>query len=91
MQVGVTTQAPTAAKDLQENTEGMQRLLKALTGRNIAAYPSPPGASEDDLGHLALLFCRRDTGDLVQRLQFATADAGLAVRLMPSVILQDEQ
>lgn len=36
LQVGVVTQAPSAAKALQANNEAMSRLLKTLTARGIA-------------------------------------------------------
>ena len=56
----------------------------ALTDRCVAAYPNPARLTEDDLGAtLPIVFRRRDTGDLVQRLLFPTPVTELTVRLSP--------
>src|SRR5256885_4346066 len=56
----------------------------ALTQHNVAAYPSPSKPAGTPLGSLPLVFCRRDTGELVQRLVFPAVVSELAVRLARS-------
>jgi hypothetical protein len=49
------------------------------------AYPAPrSGHAEGEIEGLPLVFRRRDTGDLVQRLLFPVAVVEVAVRLAPS-------
>ncbi len=56
----------------------------ALTERFVLAYPAAPGAEQgDDLEGLPLIVRDRDTGRLVQRLQFPVAPSDVAVRLSP--------
>jgi outer membrane protein assembly factor BamB len=56
----------------------------ALTDRCVAAYPNPSRMTEDDLGPiLPIVFRRRDTGDLVQRLLFPAPVTELTVKLAP--------
>jgi outer membrane protein assembly factor BamB len=56
----------------------------ALTERCIMAYPGPAAsAAENEIDGLPLVFRRRDTGALVQRLFFPVTLADVAVRLAP--------
>ncbi|MGE5754275.1 MAG: PQQ-binding-like beta-propeller repeat protein [Planctomycetaceae bacterium] len=56
----------------------------ALTERCVMAFPAPkPGQVEGEIDGLPLVFRRRDTGELVQRLLFPVAVTGAAVRLAP--------
>jgi outer membrane protein assembly factor BamB/tetratricopeptide (TPR) repeat protein len=53
-----------------------------LTERNLMAYPGPSKKSGEFEG-LPVVFCRRATGDLVQRLLFPVAVTDVAVRFAP--------
>jgi outer membrane protein assembly factor BamB/tetratricopeptide (TPR) repeat protein len=55
----------------------------ALTDRCVAAYPNPSRSSDMPLNELPLVFCRRETGELVQRILFSTSVSDVAVRLAP--------
>lgn len=56
----------------------------ALTDRCVAAYPNPARlGGDDDLAALPVVFRRRDTGELVQRLVFPVPATDLIVRLAP--------
>jgi hypothetical protein len=56
----------------------------ALTERCIMAYPGPASsAAENEIDGLPLVFRRRDTGALVQRLFFPVTVSDVAVRLAP--------
>jgi cellulose synthase operon protein C len=56
----------------------------ALTERFVLAYPAAPGAEQgDDTEGLPLIVRDRETGRLVQRLQFPVAPSDVAVRLSP--------
>ncbi len=56
----------------------------ALTDRCVAAYPNPSRlAGDDELPALPVVFRRRDTGELVQRLVFPVPATDLTVRLAP--------
>jgi cellulose synthase operon protein C len=56
----------------------------ALTERCVMAFPAlKPGHVEGEIEGLPLVFRRRDTGELVQRLLFPVADTGVTVRLAP--------
>ncbi len=56
----------------------------ALTDRTVAAFPNPARLTEDDLGGaLPIIFRRRDTGVLVQRLLFPAPVAELTIKLVP--------
>jgi outer membrane protein assembly factor BamB/tetratricopeptide (TPR) repeat protein len=60
----------------------------ALADRCVAAYPSPLRSFEaDGISSLPLVLCRRDTGDLVQRVLFDAPVTALAVRLAPGSIV----
>jgi len=59
----------------------------ALTRRCIVAYPLPSRPAGGDLDGLPLAFCRRDTGELVQRVLLPTSVSELAVRLAPRGLL----
>jgi cellulose synthase operon protein C len=59
----------------------------ALTDRCVAAYPSPKRSLAGDLHGLPLVFCRRDTGTLVQRLLLPVDVSELAVALAPRGVL----
>jgi outer membrane protein assembly factor BamB/tetratricopeptide (TPR) repeat protein len=52
-----------------------------LTRGCVAVYPRPQGSSEPELDRLPLLFCRRDNGELVQRLLLQAPVSEVAVRL----------
>ena len=56
----------------------------ALTERCVMAYPGPASsAAENEVDGLPLVFRRRDSGDLVQRLFFPVTLSDVAVRLAP--------
>ncbi len=56
----------------------------ALTERCVLAYPGPASSGADnEIDGLPLVFRRRDTGALVQRLFFPVALSDVAVRLAP--------
>jgi hypothetical protein len=57
----------------------------ALTERCVMAYPGPASTrpGEDEIDGLPLIFRRRDSGALVQRLYFPVTLSGVAVRLAP--------
>ena len=56
----------------------------ALTERCVLAHPAlKRGHAEGEFGGLPLVFRRRETGELVQRLLFAVDAAEAAVRLVP--------
>ncbi|HEV3168417.1 MAG TPA: PQQ-binding-like beta-propeller repeat protein, partial [Isosphaeraceae bacterium] len=55
----------------------------ALTEHCVAAYPNPSRLAEVNLHDLPLVFCRRETGGLVQRVLFQTPVSELTVRLAP--------
>jgi len=55
----------------------------ALTARCVMAYPVISGHAEGELESLPLVFRRRDSGELVQRLVFPVAVSEVAVRLAP--------
>jgi outer membrane protein assembly factor BamB len=55
----------------------------ALSDRCVAAYPVPSKTLEGTLDGLPLVFCRRETGALVERLLFQATATDLAVRLAP--------
>jgi len=56
----------------------------ALTERCVLAYPGPAAIQvENEVDGLPLVFRRRDTGGLVQRLFFPVTLSGVAVRLAP--------
>lgn len=55
----------------------------SLARRCVAAYPVPSRSLDGDLDGLPLVFCRRDTGALVQRVLLPSAVSELAVRLAP--------
>ncbi len=59
----------------------------ALSDRFVVAFPSPARSLEDSLSALPLVLCRRDTGQLVQRVQFAALVTALSVRLAPGSVL----
>ena len=59
----------------------------ALTRRCVAAYPLPSRSADGDLDGLPLAFCRRDTGELVQRVLLPATVSDLAVRLAPRGLL----
>jgi cellulose synthase operon protein C len=49
----------------------------------VAAFPTPTPSAQGDLQDLPLVFCRRDTGTLVQRVVVRAAVTELAIRLAP--------
>jgi outer membrane protein assembly factor BamB len=56
----------------------------ALTERCVMAYPGPASSPvENEIDGLPLVFRRRDTGELVQRLFFPVTLSDVAVRLAP--------
>lgn len=55
----------------------------ALTDRFVAAYPNPAHLVEDDLPALPVVFRRRDTGAIVQRLLLPTPVTDLTLKLAP--------
>jgi outer membrane protein assembly factor BamB len=55
----------------------------ALSEHCVLAYPIFTGSAEGGLEPLPLVFCRRDSGQLVQRLLFPSAPSEVAVRLAP--------
>ncbi len=55
----------------------------ALARRCVAAFPMPSRSLDGDLDGLPLVFCRRDNGDLVQRVLLPSSVTELAVRLAP--------
>ena len=55
----------------------------ALTARCVMAYPVISAHAEGELESLPLVFRRRDSGELVQRLVFPVAVSDVAVRLAP--------
>ncbi len=55
----------------------------ALTDRCVAAYPNPARLVDDDVAAVPVVFRRRDTGVIVQRLVFPAPAADLTVRLAP--------
>jgi outer membrane protein assembly factor BamB len=56
----------------------------ALTERCVMAYPGPASsAAENEIDGLPLVFRRRDSGKLVQRLYFPVTLADVSVRLAP--------
>jgi outer membrane protein assembly factor BamB len=57
----------------------------ALTERCVLAFPGPSSSQpgENEIDGLPLVFRRRDTGELVQRLYFPVTLSGVAVRLAP--------
>jgi outer membrane protein assembly factor BamB/tetratricopeptide (TPR) repeat protein len=56
----------------------------ALTDRCVVAYPGPASSAPDnEIDGLPLVFRRRDTGELVQRLFFPVTLSDVAVRLAP--------
>jgi outer membrane protein assembly factor BamB len=55
----------------------------SLTDRYVVAHPSPGPGIDRALSGLPLVFCRRDTGALVQRVVFPADISALAVRLAP--------
>jgi len=59
----------------------------ALTERCVAAYPRPSGASPDAPSGFPLVFRRRDSGDLVQRLLVPSVVSDVAVRLAHRSVL----
>lgn len=59
----------------------------SLTDRYVVAHPGPRQGTDGRLSGLPLVFCRRDTGALVQRLIFPTDISALAVRLAHQGIL----
>lgn len=58
----------------------------SLTDRCVVAHPNPR-RSVNPPADIPLVFCRRDTGALVQRLVFPAGAADLAVRLVPRGVL----
>ncbi len=58
-----------------------------LTDRSVAAYPAPERMDKHEGATFPLLIRRRDDGDLIQRLQFPTSSADLAVRFSPRGVL----
>jgi outer membrane protein assembly factor BamB/tetratricopeptide (TPR) repeat protein len=54
-----------------------------LTERCVLAYPGLPRKSGNEVEGLPLVFRKRDTGELVQRLLFPVAVTDVAVRLSP--------
>jgi len=58
-----------------------------LTERCVAAYPRPSGASPDASSGFPLVFRRRDSGDLVQRLLVPSVVSDVAVRLAHRSVL----
>jgi hypothetical protein len=55
-----------------------------LTERGVLAFPGVARRPGNELEGLPLVFCRRDTGDLLQRLLFPVTVADVSVRLAPS-------
>jgi outer membrane protein assembly factor BamB len=56
----------------------------ALTDRCVVAYPNPARlAGDEEASSIPIVFRRRDTGQLVQRLVFPAPAADLTVRLAP--------
>ena len=55
----------------------------SLTKHCVAAYPRPSRSLDGDLDGLPLVFCRRDDGELIQRVLLPSAVTELAVRLAP--------
>ena len=82
------------AVDLADGRTAWKRLLAgpargwalSLTDRCVAAHPNPRRSAAPP-ADLPLVFCRRDTGALVQRLVFPAGAAELAVRLVPRGVL----
>jgi outer membrane protein assembly factor BamB len=54
-----------------------------LTEHSVLAYPGQPRRAENELQGLPLVFRRRDSGELVQRLFFPVPVSAVAVRLAP--------
>ena len=54
-----------------------------LTDRYVMAYPGLLRKSDNEMERLPVVFRKRDTGELVQRLLFPTPAREVAVRLMP--------
>ena len=59
--------------------------LIELTDRTVMAFPGKPKTAikDDDLKELPLLFCRRETGKLIQRLLFPVTVEEVAIGLAP--------
>jgi len=55
----------------------------ALSDRCVAAYPVPSKTLEGALEGLPLVFCRRESGALIERLLFQATATDVAVRLAP--------
>ncbi|HEX8200028.1 MAG TPA: hypothetical protein VF590_06040, partial [Isosphaeraceae bacterium] len=68
-------------RDLAGPTDSSWSL--ALCRRWVAAFPTPGASAEGNLTDLPLVFCRRDTGALVQRFVVRAPVTTLAVRLAP--------
>src|SRR5690242_19408221 len=54
-----------------------------LSDRCVLAYPGLPRLTGNEIEGLPLVFRRRDSGDLVQRLLFPVSVTDVAVRLSP--------
>lgn len=65
----------------------------ALSDRCVAAYPSPIRSYENDgLASLPIVFCRRETGALIQRVLFDSPVTALTVRMAPgSVVIATQE
>ena len=59
----------------------------ALTARCVAAFPGPSGSSPEGASGFPLVFRRRDTGDLVQRLLVPSSVSEVAVRIAHRSVL----
>ena len=81
-----------SADQIQSCLKGQEEAL-ALSDRCVAAYPSPIRSYENDgLASLPIVFCRRETGALIQRVLFDSPVTALTVRMAPgSVVIATQE